>query len=68
LISAGSQVELFTCFYNSNVGLELACDTPACFGPLKSPKLDDYEDIEQEHGHSHDKMYLAASERTAVSL
>jgi hypothetical protein len=41
------------------VTLELACDTPACFGPLKSSDEDEYEDDEP-------KMHLSAFERTAV--
>lgn len=46
--------------------LELACDTPACFGPLKSPNIDEYEENEEQHSQS--KMHLNAFERTAVRL
>lgn len=43
---------------------EIACDTPACFGPLKSPSPEDYED----NGESRNKMHLGAFERTAVNI
>jgi hypothetical protein len=44
------------------VCLELACETPACFGPLKSLNVDEYEETDEPNN----KMHLNAYERTAV--
>ncbi|KAI6241641.1 Warthog protein 6 [Aphelenchoides fujianensis] len=44
---------------------ELGCDTPACFGPLKSSAADEYD--EELDGQSEKpKMHLSAYERTAT--